>query len=566
MRASSIVVVALLVSCGDNIKPEVLEQPVIICGNGIVDPGEDCDDHDQLKDNVCDTTCHFTCGNGMVDTDVGELCDTAIASGAGACPRSCDDGNACTDDVLNSSGCTAECVHSSITARVDGDGCCPVGADATSDSDCTAICGNGTVEPGETCDKGIAAGAGACPAACDDMLVCTTNVLSNAGTCQAACSFPPITMPMNGDGCCPSGANANNDGDCVAVCGNGIVEMSETCDTGIASGAGACPTACDDGMACTSNVLGNAGTCQAVCVFPPITNPANGDGCCPTGANANNDNDCAPVCGNGVVEPGEQCDDGNANNSDACANNCTTNILPTAFRFTDLDLRDPHVVVTILTCSDVTDSNPFFSVNGKLQDSIQLDGDGNGLLDFSPTLVFRPFSQTAATMPLELHFANCTAPGGASCTTSASMVTLATATNMSSGQCLGPVPGSVVHVYNPRITSTPAPCFVSNAVTVSLSIGGIPITLHDAQIAAQYVGNPATSMANGLLRGFISETDANATIIPASFPIVGGKPLSSLLPGGTGACAGYSDKDTDNGVVGWWFYMNFPATRVMWTD
>ena len=68
-----------------------------------------------------------------------------------------------------------------------------------------------------------------------------------------------------------------------------------------------------------------------------------------------------------------------------------------------------------------------------------------------------------------------------------------------------------------------------------------------------------------LLIGFISETDANATIIPTSFPLVGGQPLSKLLAGGSGACPGYSDKDTDNGVVGWWFYLNFPAAKVPWT-
>ena|GEM_PF-3846148 len=30
-----------------------------------------------------------------------------------------------------------------------------------------------------------------------------------------------------------------------------------------------------------------------------------------------------PYCGNGVVDPGEQCDDGNANDSDYCRSDCT---------------------------------------------------------------------------------------------------------------------------------------------------------------------------------------------------------------------------------------------------
>jgi cysteine-rich repeat protein len=272
-----------------------------------------------------------------------------------------------------------------------------------------------------------------------------------------------------------------------------------------------------------------------------------------------------PVCGNGVPEPGEQCDDGNPNNTDACANNCTTNVVPTAFRFSDLDVRDPHVFVRILTCSDVTDSNPFFSVNGELQAAIQTDTDSDGLLDFAPTLVFRPFSQTAATMPVEVHFANCTAPAGSTCTRSGGMVTTATATNMSTGTCLAPLPNTA-RPYSPAITSTTGPCFVTSPIAVTINLGGIPVRLTSAQVAARYVGNPATSMTNGLLRGFISEAEADATIIPASFPIVGGRPLSSLLAGGTNACPGYSDKDTNNGVVGWWFYMNFPATRTTWID
>jgi cysteine-rich repeat protein len=576
MRASRSIALALalaaaiasLAACGDNIKPEV-DQPVYICGNGVVEPGEDCDDDDAIKDTVCDATCHFTCGNGVVDAeaDIDELCDTGIASGSGACPRSCDDGVACTDDVLSGAECRAECVHSAITARVTGDGCCPVGADAATDGDCSSICGNGIVEPGEICDTAIVAGAGACPIACSDGLVCTTDVLSSGGTCQAACSFPPITTPANGDGCCPSGANSTTDNDCVATCGNGVVEPpSETCDTGIASGAGACPTMCDDGVACTANLLGNAGTCQAVCVFPPITAPANGDSCCPTGANANNDNDCAPVCGNGATEPGEQCDDGNANNGDACANNCTTNVVPTAFRFSDLDLRDPHVFYSIIGCNDLTDASIFFSVNSEIQDSIQTDADNNGSLDFSPTLVFRPFSQTAATMPLEVHFATCSAPlASTSCTaTTGGMVTMATATNVTSGSCLAPLPGTT-KPYSPGIVSPTPPCFVTSAITVTITLGGIPITLQNAQVSARYVGNPATSLTNGLLRGFISETDANNTIIPASFPVVGGQPLSKLLPGGVGACPSYSDKDVSSSVTGWWFYLNFPATRVPWS-
>jgi hypothetical protein len=36
--------------------------------------------------------------------------------------------------------------------------------------------------------------------------------------------------------------------------------------------------------------------------------PISGDGCCPPGATNATDSDCAPKCGNKVVERGETCD------------------------------------------------------------------------------------------------------------------------------------------------------------------------------------------------------------------------------------------------------------------
>ena len=557
-------------ACGDNKVPATQDAGMDVeparCGNFKLEAGEECDDGDIGLDELCDATCKITCGNGVVDTTVGEVCDTGL-TGAGSCPTTCDDGQACTSDVLEGSACTATCVHSAITGAADGDGCCPRGANANTDDDCTAMCGNGIQEPGEACDTAIVAGAGACPTTCNDAQSCTTDVLMNPNTCNATCSNTPITMAINNDGCCPPGASSGTDNDCLASCGNGVVDAGETCDTGIASGAGSCPTMCIDGNACTTNVLSNAGTCTAACSFPPITNPANGDGCCPTGANANNDTDCTPVCGNNATEAGEQCDDGNTMNGDSCSSTCQ--LPPSAFRFADLDLRDPHVFVDFLGCRDVTDTSILpFSVNGELQTNIQTDGDGDGKLDLSPTLVFRPLTQTnAATTPLQLYFADCTAPMSSTmCSPGTQAPISVTATTSLTMTCLTPVTGSVVHTYTPAITNATMPCFSSGATTVTFDLGGIPITLQNARVAATYSGNPATQLLNGLLIGFLSETAANNTTIPASFPVVGGKPLSSLLAGGTGACPSYSDKDTLNGVVGWWFYLNFRASRVPWTE
>jgi cysteine-rich repeat protein len=566
-------VVIATAACGDNIKlasdAAVPDGKAAVCGNYQVEAGEDCDDGDRITDTICDSDCKYTCGNGVLDDTAGEACDTAIATGPGSCPSSCDDGQACTTDVVSGSECAAACVHAAVTGAADGDGCCPAGANANNDDDCTAMCGNGILEPGELCDTGITAGAGACPAACDDGVACTTDTLMNPSSCQASCSHTAITQPVNGDGCCPAGANTGNDNDCQAGCGNGVVDPGETCDTAIATGTGSCPTTCSDGMACTTDVLVNAGTCTVVCTYPAITTPINGDGCCPATGNANNDNDCAPSCGNGVVETGEQCDDGNMVNNDACTNACRLGA--TAYRFSDLDLRDPHVLVSAFGfCLDVTDTLiGTFSVNSAIQDSIQNDNDmpPDGKLDLSPTLVFRPLTQmNGATTALDFYFADCTAPmATTSCMPGPLAPSSVTATVASSGTCLSPISGTT-HPYTPAITNPTGPCFSSSATTVTLTLAGIPITLHDARIAATYSGSPATNIVNGLLIGFISEADADATTLPMSLPVVGGHPLSSVLPGGTDNCAGYSDKDLDNGITGWWFYLNFTAPKATWTD
>lgn len=573
MRRLAACVLVILAACGDNKSsavPDGGDSPDAVtarCGNLVIEDGEDCDDGNRVLDSICDADCHFTCGNGLVDDSVGEQCDTAIASGPGSCPASCDDNDACTTDILSGSECSAMCVSSVITAPADGDGCCPTGADANSDNDCSAMCGNGVVEAGELCDTGITAGAGACPTTCNDGQACTTDALVSGNSCQAHCTATAITAPANSDGCCPAGATSGNDNDCLPSCNNGVVDPGETCDTAIANGNGKCPTTCSDNMACTRDVLSNPGTCTAACAFPAITMAMNGDGCCPTGANANNDNDCQPHCGNGVKEGTEQCDDGNMTNTDACSNGCTTNILPTGFRFDTLALKDPHAFAQIvfLGCSDITNGPLGMGVNDQLSANLTGDKDMDGLFDLSPTLVFRPLDTSGTVMsPLQIYFADCTTSNTVCRPGTQAPIDL-TATNQQTGTCLAPI-ANTTHPYNPAVTNTTGPCFVSGQTTVTVTLGGVDIVLHDAKIAATYMGT--TKLLNGLLMGFVSETDANNTVFPANLAVVGGKTLASVLPGGTGSCkpAVAHDKDTNNGVSGWWFYLNFTAPKTTWSD
>lgn len=93
-----------------------------LCGNGELDPGEDCDDGNRSDNDWCTAACQIaTCGDSLV-WDAAETCD---------------DGN-----------------------RQDGDGCA---ANCVLES-----CGDGVVDPGEQCDLGPNNGAhGAlCSTAC----------------------------------------------------------------------------------------------------------------------------------------------------------------------------------------------------------------------------------------------------------------------------------------------------------------------------------------------------------------------------------------------------------------
>jgi hypothetical protein len=236
-----------------------------------------------------------SCGNGTLES--GETCDPPSS-----CPTSCDDKDACTTDKLTGSAatCTAACTHTTITACSDGDGCCPSGCDNTNDDDCAPVCGNGTLESGETCDP-----SSSCPTGCDDKNACTADKLTgSASACTAACTHTKISSCSGGDGCCPSGCDSTSDSDCSASCGNGTVEQGETCDP-----PSSCPTGCDDEDACTEDLMtGSASNCNVSCTHTQVTACKDGDGCCPSGCSANTDSDCSASCGNGTVEQGETCD------------------------------------------------------------------------------------------------------------------------------------------------------------------------------------------------------------------------------------------------------------------
>lgn len=148
-----------------------------------------------------------------------------------------------------------------------------------------ACCGDGKLDAGERCDTLIPPGQpGACPTSCQDSDPCTRDQLLGQG-CNAHCGFAMTTVLQDGDGCCPLRGTAASDSDCPDLCGNGVVDAGERCDTAIAAGQlGACPTSCDDGDPCTADQRVGSG-CTTGCIYLQL---------------------CG--CGNGQLDNGERCD------------------------------------------------------------------------------------------------------------------------------------------------------------------------------------------------------------------------------------------------------------------
>lgn len=181
-------------------------------------------------------------------------------------------------------------------------------------------CGDGVISGVEKCDTAFGSDeAGACPTQCPPLAACAARVL-NGTACQAECVLIEPSC-ADDDGCCPSSCSPDLDNDCSRSCGNGTidVELGETCEPDVRP----CEQdddACTDNDPCTDDrLLGSPSNCNSRCSHSAITERIPGDSCCPSGADNSTDPDCAPVCGNGVRELGEDCD-----GEPGCQPNCTS--------------------------------------------------------------------------------------------------------------------------------------------------------------------------------------------------------------------------------------------------
>lgn len=235
------------------------------------------------SDAGADTGSEARCGNGVVER--GEKCD-------GNCPSNCDDGNPCTRDERKGSDatCDVRCIHAQITACSTGDVCCPgsqYGCNAVNDGDCLAVCGNGVVETGETCDPVSACDTLAKNCVPDQDTIRTPR--GKASSCTFEC-IPAKRPCAHRDTFCPTGCTRTLDNDCLGVlgedCTNGVECLSGNCANSVCCNS-ACNGACE---ACDRQ--DSVGTCST----PNYSTDAANCGTCGTPCSSNN---ATPACNNG---------------------------------------------------------------------------------------------------------------------------------------------------------------------------------------------------------------------------------------------------------------------------
>ena len=259
-----------------------------LCGNGVTDAGEECDDGNTSSGDGCSSTCQLEDGGG------GEC-------GDGFCDPN-EDAESCPGDCANGGG--GEC----------GDGFCDPNEDAES---CPGDCGVGGGECVDGNDAQFCAGTyGLQPeqydvcwlAFCDANGECgpLETGLFDGGDCVNP-DDPDATICLNGLCVVGAGGGECGDGFCDPDAED-IDSCPADCDVDVDGDGVPASQDCDDNDA--NKFPGNTEVCDGV------DNNCDGTvdegGVCGGGA----------VCGNGIVEPGEECDDNNLDSGDGCSSVC----------------------------------------------------------------------------------------------------------------------------------------------------------------------------------------------------------------------------------------------------
>jgi cysteine-rich repeat protein len=329
-----------------------------VCGDGIVEGDESCDDEGESVD--CNDDCTpAICGDGVINVTAEEQCDD------GAPSASCDDdcssvvcgdgthnalaGEQCDGTDLDGASCEGEgfdggVLGCSSSCLVDVSGC--------------FVCGDGIVGPGEPCDGanldggtcesvGFDAGALSCQADCSGfdtssciMLLCGDGIIEGAETCDGVDLSGSDCFDLGFDGGtlgCQADCATYDTSACITFsCGNDMVEGMETCDgtdlegsscigqgfdggtLACAAGCGTYDTSgcfvCGDGVAEGPEFCDGVDVGGSTCVAQGFDSGMLG---CMADCSAYDTSGCF-VCGDGVAEGPEACD-----GADLLGSDCT---------------------------------------------------------------------------------------------------------------------------------------------------------------------------------------------------------------------------------------------------
>lgn len=350
---------------GDGCDSSCSAEPRMGCGDGEKVAGEECDDGNRVDTDACSNAClQNVCGNGRIDVN-----------------EECDDGNTADQD-----GCSSKCQEVRCrNGRVEAGEECDDGDDRD-DNGCTnqcqkMLCGNGMVEAKEECDDGNTNDGDTCSSRCLSIKCGNKRVDSGEecdgdDRCDQTChKIRDLCRECQEKHCRKGYPDESAAIDWYGACVNDVWVVNDdvTMPIGAVNHAyppGAFPklclavvdcalrnkcvaedgqsTACYCGTATIDECFGaagpKAGPCEAEIVaaseadksdraqisvrFTDTGYPLGYANYLITCGHDRCSSECTPYlpvvpwCGNGKVEMGEACDDGNAVDTDACSNTC----------------------------------------------------------------------------------------------------------------------------------------------------------------------------------------------------------------------------------------------------
>lgn len=176
--------------------------------NLVVTVVKDLDD-----DGTCDDSQATVCSNGVVEP--GEICDDGNTDAGDGCSPAC----LYVDNLVDGSDCSAigdlECASGVCDTTETPDSC-----------EAASSCGNNVVEGTEACDDGNVLPGDGCDVAClvEDGTACTSNAECASAVCDAS-ETPPVCEAPN-------------------TCGNAMLEGAEVCDDGTRVSGDGCSESC----------------------------------------------------------------------------------------------------------------------------------------------------------------------------------------------------------------------------------------------------------------------------------------------------------------------------------